>query len=313
MIDPLERWAPVRREARLRGPADVRRRALHAGSRRSWRGSTSRSSARRWTTSCPTVRARASRRARSAPPAARPGPHLEVKVDAFAALRIVDFGDAPVIPADPAVSHAAIEATVGAVLGGRRAAGRARRRPLDHQARGPGGRGGARPGRRDPLRHAHRHRRRGVRRRALARHVHEAADRRRPGRRRAATPRSACAATGRGRTEFSWQAEQGITACSRTTSATSASARSSPRDRRGRRRAGLPDRRRRRARSGLHPGGTGTPEPGGLTAIDLLLGVRLVATELELVGARRRRGHPHGRRYRPTSRRWWPSAWCARR
>ena len=30
--------------------------------------------------------------------------------------------------------------------------------------------------------------------------------------------------------------------------------------------------------------GTGTPEPGGLTAIELLLGVRTVAAELELVG-----------------------------
>jgi agmatinase len=45
-----------------------------------------------------------------------PGPHLEVGVDAFADLRIVDFGDAPVIPADPRASHAAIEATVGEVL-----------------------------------------------------------------------------------------------------------------------------------------------------------------------------------------------------
>jgi arginase family enzyme len=32
------------------------------------------------------------------------------------------------------------------------------------------------------------------------------------------------------------------------------------------------------------PGGTGTPEPGGLTATDLLLGVRLVASALDLVG-----------------------------
>jgi arginase family enzyme len=31
--------------------------------------------------------------------------------------------------------------------------------------------------------------------------------------------------------------------------------------------------------------GTGTPEPGGLTAVDLLLAVRTVADELELVGA----------------------------
>ena len=45
-----------------------------------------------------------------------PGPHLEAKVDAFAELKIVDFGDAPVLPADPARSHAAIEATVRQVL-----------------------------------------------------------------------------------------------------------------------------------------------------------------------------------------------------
>ena len=45
-----------------------------------------------------------------------PGPHLEVKVDAFAELRVLDFGDAPVIPADPGRSHAAIETTVAQVL-----------------------------------------------------------------------------------------------------------------------------------------------------------------------------------------------------
>jgi agmatinase len=44
------------------------------------------------------------------------GPHLETKVDAFDELRIVDFGDAPVLPADAVRSHAAIEATVGQVL-----------------------------------------------------------------------------------------------------------------------------------------------------------------------------------------------------
>ena len=59
--------------------------------------------------------------ARFAPRAIRaascpPGPHLEAGVDAFAVLRIVDFGDAPVIPADPERSHAAIERTVGEVL-----------------------------------------------------------------------------------------------------------------------------------------------------------------------------------------------------
>ena len=45
-----------------------------------------------------------------------PGPHLEAGIDAFAELRMVDFGDAPVLPADPARSHQAIEATVGQVL-----------------------------------------------------------------------------------------------------------------------------------------------------------------------------------------------------
>jgi agmatinase len=45
-----------------------------------------------------------------------PGPHLEAGIDAFAALRIVDFGDAPVLPADALRSHAAIEATVAEVL-----------------------------------------------------------------------------------------------------------------------------------------------------------------------------------------------------
>src|SRR5688500_13810299 len=45
-----------------------------------------------------------------------PGEHLEVKIDAFAELKMVDFGDAPVLPADPARSHQAIEATVGQVL-----------------------------------------------------------------------------------------------------------------------------------------------------------------------------------------------------
>jgi agmatinase len=46
-----------------------------------------------------------------------PGPHLEAQLDAFAELSIVDYGDAPVIPADAARTHAAIEATVAQVVG----------------------------------------------------------------------------------------------------------------------------------------------------------------------------------------------------
>jgi agmatinase len=44
------------------------------------------------------------------------GPELETSVDAISELRVVDFGDAPVLPADPVRSHAAIEETVAQVL-----------------------------------------------------------------------------------------------------------------------------------------------------------------------------------------------------
>jgi len=44
------------------------------------------------------------------------GPHLEAKIDAFAELKAVDYGDAPVLPADAQRTHEAIEATVGEVL-----------------------------------------------------------------------------------------------------------------------------------------------------------------------------------------------------
>lgn len=59
--------------------------------------------------------------ARFAPRAIRaasspPGAHLEAGVDAFSQLRIVDFADAPVVPADAERSHAAIEETVGQVV-----------------------------------------------------------------------------------------------------------------------------------------------------------------------------------------------------
>jgi agmatinase len=45
-----------------------------------------------------------------------PGPHLEARVDAFEALRVVDFGDAAVLPADPVRTHGQIERTVGQVV-----------------------------------------------------------------------------------------------------------------------------------------------------------------------------------------------------
>ena len=45
-----------------------------------------------------------------------PGPHLEARIDAFAELRVVDFGDAAVVPADVEKTHAEIERTVRQVV-----------------------------------------------------------------------------------------------------------------------------------------------------------------------------------------------------
>jgi agmatinase len=45
------------------------------------------------------------------------GPHLQARVDALGRdLRVIDFGDAPILPADPLRSHAAIFDTVACVL-----------------------------------------------------------------------------------------------------------------------------------------------------------------------------------------------------
>jgi agmatinase len=44
------------------------------------------------------------------------GTHLDAGVDPFEALRVVDFGDAAVVPANPLASHAAIERVVGEVV-----------------------------------------------------------------------------------------------------------------------------------------------------------------------------------------------------
>jgi arginase family enzyme len=41
--------------------------------------------------------------------------HLEARLDWEEALRVIDYGDAPVVPTDAAASHGAIEATVGEV------------------------------------------------------------------------------------------------------------------------------------------------------------------------------------------------------
>jgi agmatinase len=227
--------------------------------------------------------------ARFAPRAIRaascpPGPHLETKVDAFSALRVVDFGDAPVIPADPAVSHDAIRATVGAVL----AAGAL---PVvlggDHsitkpaieavaEARGPVG-----------VIHFDTHTDTGAEvfgvERSHGTFMKELLD----GGQVVGERYAQIGLRGYwpGETEFNWQAERGVTSLFA----------HDVRD------LGIRDVVGRAINAigegpvyltvdvdvldpAYLPGGTGTPEPGGLTASELLLGVRLVATELELVG-----------------------------
>jgi agmatinase len=214
-----------------------------------------------------------------------PGPHLEVGVDAFADLRIVDFGDAPVIPADPRASHAAIEATVGEVL----AAGVL---PVvlggDHSITEPSVRACALAnGGPVGMVHFDTHTDSGaevfgaefshgtfIRRLVDQGHV--------DGSRYA---QIGLRGYWPGPEEFGWQAEHGITSFFM----------HDVRD------LGIRE-VVARAIAAVGPGpvyltvdvdvldpafvpGTGTPEPGGMTAVDLLLAVRTVAAELALVGA----------------------------
>jgi agmatinase len=227
--------------------------------------------------------------ARLAPRAIRgagspPGQHLEAKVDAFAELRIVDFGDAPVIPADAETSHAAIEATVGAVL----AAGAL---PVvlggDHSITEPAVRACA--GRHGPVGVVHfdTHTDTGTQvfgvERSHGTFIRRLVDGGQIDSRRYA--QIGLRGYWPGEEEFAWQAERGITSLFM----------HDVRD------LGIRE-VVRRAIAAVGPGptyltvdvdvldpafvpGTGTPEPGGMTAVDLLLAVRTVAAELELVGA----------------------------
>jgi agmatinase len=214
-----------------------------------------------------------------------PGPHLEAGIDAFATLRIVDFGDAPVVPAQPERSHAAIEETVGQVL----AAGLL---PIvlggDHSITEPNARACA--ARHGPLGLVHfdTHTDTGdevfgarvshgtvMRRLVEAGHI----DSRR-------YVQIGLRGYWPGQLEFAWQAERGVTSLFM----------HDVRDR------GIRDVVRQAIEivgagpafltvdidvldPAFIPGGTGTPEPGGMTTTELLWAARAVAGELELVGA----------------------------
>jgi agmatinase len=214
---------------------------------------------------------------------APPGPHLEVGIDAFAELQIVDFGDAPVIPADAVRSHAAIEATVGEVL----AAGAI---PVvlggDHSITEPSLRACAAVHGPVGVVHFDTHTDTGEEvfgvefsHGTFMRRIVDAGN----------VDASRYAQIGLrgywpGEEEFAWQAERGITSLFM----------HDVRD------LGIRE-VVRRAIAAVGPGptyltvdvdvldpafvpGTGTPEPGGMTAVDLLLAVRTVAAELDLVG-----------------------------
>ena len=226
--------------------------------------------------------------ARFAPRAIRaascpPGPHLEAKIDAFAALRVLDFGDAPVIPADPERSHAAIETTVAqvlaagvlpAVLGG------------DHSVTEPAVRACAAAHGPVGVVHFDTHTDTGAEVFGVERshgtfmkRLVDAGDV--DGRRYA---QIGLRGYWPGEREFGWQAERGITSLFM----------HDVRD------LGIRDVVARAvAAVGAGPvyltvdvdvldpafvPGTGTPEPGGMTASDLLLAVRTVGAELDLVG-----------------------------
>jgi len=213
-----------------------------------------------------------------------PGPELEAKVDAFAELRIVDYGDAPVLPADPVRTHEAIEATVGEVLD----AGLV---PIvlggDHSIAEPDIRACARRHGPVGLVHFDTHTDTGTEvfgvelshgtpMYRLVRDGHVDARRYVQIGLRGYWP---------GEREFAWQAEHGITAFFM----------HDVRD------LGIDEVVRRAVEivgagpvfltvdvDVLDPAfapGTGTPEPGGMTSVELLKAVRDVAIQLELVGA----------------------------
>ena len=228
--------------------------------------------------------------ARFAPRAIRaascpPGPHLEAGVDAFERLRIVDFGDAPVVPAQPGRSHEAIERTV-------RQAIEAGAMPVivggDHSITEPNAAACAAAHGPLGLLHFDTHTDTGaevfgatfshgtVMRRAVdAGHI----DARR-------YVQIGLRGYWPGEAEFAWQAERGITSLFM----------HDVRDH------GIREVLRRAVEvigagptfltvdidvldPAYIPGGTGTPEPGGMTPLELLWAARTAAAELELVGA----------------------------
>jgi agmatinase len=228
--------------------------------------------------------------ARFAPRAIRaascpPGPHLEAGVDAFEQLRIVDYGDAGVVPAQPERSHAAIEQTVGEVVG-------AGLLPViiggDHSITAPGARASA--ARHGPLGLVHFDTHTDTGAEVFGATLSHGTVMRTIVDEGVIDPRRYVQIGLRGywpgEAEFGWQAERGITSLFM----------HDLRDR------GIAQVVREAIEvvgrgpvfltvdidvldPAFIPGGTGTPEPGGMTTGDLLWAARTVASQLDLVGA----------------------------
>jgi agmatinase len=212
------------------------------------------------------------------------GPHLEAKIDASQALRMVDFGDAPVVPADAVRSHAAIEETVGLVV----AAGAV---PIvlggDHSIAEPDVRACAAG--RAPLGLVHFDTHTDTGRQVFGLEISHGTPMYRLVEAGVVAPERYVQIGLRGywpgEKEFAWQAERGITSFLMHDV----------------RRLGI-DEVVRGTLERLGPGpvflsvdvdvldpafapGTGTPEPGGMTTADLLRACRTIAAGVELVGA----------------------------
>jgi agmatinase len=213
-----------------------------------------------------------------------PGPHLEAKIDAFAELRMCDFGDAPVLPADAARSHAAIESTVAEVV----AAGAI---PIvlggDHSIAEPDIRACA--GRHGPLGLVHFDTHTDTGTEVFGVEISHGTPMYRLVESGMVDPKRYVQIGLRGywpgEREFAWQDERGITAFFM-------------HDVRDLGISAVVDRTVDVVGDGptyltvdvdvLDPAfapGTGTPEPGGMTSVDLLWAVRAVSERLELVGA----------------------------
>jgi agmatinase len=212
------------------------------------------------------------------------GPHLEAGIDASKTLRMVDFGDAAVLPADPVGTHAAIEEAVGQIVG-------AGAIPIvlggDHSIAYPDVRACA--SRYGPVGLVHFDTHTDTGTRVFGAKISHGTPMYRLVEDGLVDPRRYVQIGLRGywpgEAEFAWQAERGITSVFMHDV----------------RRLGIEEVVRRTLGTVgagpvflsvdvdvLDPGfapGTGTPEPGGMTTVDLLWACRTVAAGVELVGA----------------------------